>query len=154
LNKILMKTQRPSGRHTRLNSRNIIIFSFIIISVVIGSGVLFLRQIDHWFFGDPDIVKAEKSPNGKYTAYACITNGGATTDFGVTLTVLKTNEKLMWDTKANVFNAYHTDCVDFSWTKDNQLIVSYGKDASIISQKTIYKDIGITYQDSLPQYTQ
>ncbi len=67
-------------------------------------------------------VKKEASPDGVFTAYAFIINGGATTDFGTGVSILRTGEKFE-NEAGNVFRGCHTTFIDFKWEDSSNLII-------------------------------
>lgn len=103
--------------------------------------------------GSMDIIETKTSPDGKHVVYACLTNGGVTTDFGVSVILLNSNNRLMWYTNANVLSAYHTSSVNVYWTSNNVLAVTYSKDATIILKKSKVNGINISYSNDLPKYS-
>lgn len=77
-----------------------------------------------------DVRKTLESPDGQYVAYAYVTNAGATTDFGVAVTVVPRGYRLRYANYANVFHGYHTHYIDAEW-KDAQTLAVYHANLSL-----------------------
>jgi hypothetical protein len=99
-----------------------------------------------------EILKESSSPEGYYTAYAYVYNGGATTDFSPRVSILdsKTDKKEIKKLLlqgANVYSAYHSKDIDVKWEDDKNLTVTYSNDDKDIDLKVdIIHGIKVKYE--------
>ena len=123
----------------------IIVGSIVVgICIVIFSIGLLLTNLLNGLFGN-DIKKVEVSPDGKYTAYAFIRDGGATTSFSPQVSILKKGKELK-NESGNVFVGYHSDYIDIEWDDNNTLIIYHNVSSSdIIKQEYEKYSIEIVY---------
>ena len=110
---------RPKGRY--ILKKKILIF-FIVLIILLAYAV-------HWAFFDMSIsrlpkgefISAVESPNGKYTIKAYLTNGGATTSYGIRGELnfnnsIKNPKNIYWD--------YKIEEAIIEWIDDDVVIIN------------------------------
>ncbi|MBM7095234.1 hypothetical protein JSY36_05645 [Bacillus sp. H-16] len=95
--------------------------------------VLFLGVLRFLFISE-ELMKTEHSPDEKYTINFYLTNGGATTAFGV----IGKNDGPLWFNKT-IYNEYRMDKADVEWLDDHTVT---------INGRTLDLEKGETYPDS------
>jgi hypothetical protein len=125
------------------------IFGAVVVAIFIFFSILF----SGWRT-DSNAQKAITSPDGDYIAVASVTNGGATTDFGVVVTIIESHDLVNNSAKCfKVFSAYNTDNVDIQWISDDELEIWASSKATGIKKTEKYKEVLFSYQIDLPAYT-
>lgn len=90
------------------------------------------------------LIKELDSPNGDNTALAFIYNGGATTDWQVTV-LLKNS--LFKNRGTSIFWANHTNNIDIEWTDDKTLKVKHNIDTEdIYTDEAEFKGINVIHE--------
>ncbi len=119
---------------------SIVIAAIITISIIIFVIGSLLTNLLNGMLGN-DIKKEEVSPDGRYTAFAFIRDGGGTTSFSPQVSILKKGKELK-NESGNVFVGDHSDYIDIKWEDSNTLIIYHNVSGSdIIKQE--YKKYGV-----------
>lgn len=119
----------------------------IVVAILIATGYYFLQPSDPVV---KEVVKVEKSPNGKFQAIVFTDIGGnATVDFSNNVVILKADESLSRNQTVNsdqiIFKGYHIHNTNVTWDTDNTLVIFHNYDSGIIKSETDKNNIKIRY---------
>ena len=104
-----------------------------------------------------EIVKEQISPSGNSKAVLFQFDCGATTPFTSNVSILKTNEVVKYKS-GNVFSCYGGNqrgswggpLADFTWTGNDELLISYATDANVTKTNSRNRSVKIKY-NTLPR---
>ncbi|WP_342504999.1 DUF5412 family protein [Sporosarcina sp. FSL K6-2383] len=115
----------------------------IMLLCLIGIIVLFFLTIHSLFAGAcaNEVLSANDSPNGTYTAYVFTRDCGATTSVSYQLSILK-KDQILKNKNGNTFVSEKE--FDVEWTDDRQLTV-YPTSAKTIKMKNKRGKVSIVY---------
>ena len=116
----------------------------IVLLGLIGTIILFLLAIHFLFAGacGNEILSANDSPNGTYTAYVFTRDCGATTAVSYQLSILKKGQTL----KNKVGNTFVSkEEFNVQWTDARQLTVAYPTSAKTYKMKNKRGKVDVVY---------
>nr|WP_088011915.1 DUF5412 domain-containing protein [Gottfriedia acidiceleris] len=114
-----MLESKKNWQKRRRQTFIIIISVSVLLVGIFGYGI-------YWAFFDMnrlpkgDFLTEEKSPNGKYTLKAYVTNGGATTDYAVRGELVFNKEKK----SKNIYWNYSESAADIDWIDNDKVVIN------------------------------